>query len=129
MYENISEKDILLYNWRSILDEYNNGSHRYNNVVITCFPIVTKSCCGQGGSLNSIRLIDLLGLWNTGFTYNDKPIVNLILRNSSTPKIEYIENGEIKSYSDESCYDYRQLVEFVKCDFSCNELLVDIFKG
>ena len=102
LYKEINEKEEskLLSNYDKLLKLYNKGKV-INDRIITCIPIRTLVCCGQGGSkYKRIRLSDLLKIWSNGYSYNGCPIYNITTTNSGYKSMTYIKDGKKETIYD-----------------------------
>ena len=110
------EQDMLflLSNWKKMVHfEEKFHPDMFKHIVVSCFPLYTTKCCCMKYSKDFIYLSDLLMLWNTGFMYDDKPVVDICVGNGDKVIIKTIDGATIKS----NCVIYdeaKKIIEMIK---------------
>ena len=94
------DKRFLIENWQKLLRiQQKFRPDIFKQIIVSCFPIKTMICYCIGGSRWNVRLADLLDAWSNGFTFNGKPVIELMLRNNCEPEVSFIDEHCILSES------------------------------
>lgn len=109
------ERDIKTFTkyYDKLMSIYNKKHPKlYDGIIVCCFPIRTTICCGLGHSANRITLSNLLKLWSSGYTYNDRPITNITVTNSGKRWLDYLKkDGTFGHISNTSNWDNTKIIQ------------------
>lgn len=131
--EYLKEKQTVDYNWFvdnfDYIWKYRNEfveKAPFNEIVIDFIQLYQTTGLRGGvafnGSYNQIYLKDLITLWDSGYLYNNCPIISIktIYHNGKNVIIDYIKDGNLFSCKDNT-FNKDELIEqlknyVIKCD-------------